>query len=118
LEAADARSPVEGAGGRVILLRVPESAVVDRVDGQVAVVAPASARTSLAASARQQSRFALRQRARRIASQPSGVPDLGMDGGARSRESKSKVSLVVHGGAAHPAPGRVGLIRALLRKSG
>src|SRR6266540_5848733 len=41
LERADARRPVKAAGRDVVLLCVPEGAVVLRVDGHAAVVAPA-----------------------------------------------------------------------------
>ena len=61
LEVADARAPVELAVRRVVLVRVPERAVVDRVDGQRAVVAPAVAGTGLAAGAVEEVRFALRR---------------------------------------------------------
>ena len=41
LEGADARAPRRRAGGLDVLGRVPEGAVVDRVDGHARVVAPA-----------------------------------------------------------------------------
>jgi len=41
LECADASAPVKAAGRRVILLRIPEGAVVARVDRHAAVIAPA-----------------------------------------------------------------------------
>ncbi len=41
LERADASAPVKAAAGVVILLRIPEGAVVARVDGHAAVIAPA-----------------------------------------------------------------------------
>src|SRR5213078_3294369 len=44
LEIADARPPVEAARRGVVLLRVPERAVVHGVDAHRAVIAPAVAR--------------------------------------------------------------------------
>src|SRR5205814_496224 len=60
LEVADPSAPVEAAVRGVVLLRVPEGAVVDRVDGYVAVVAPAVERVGgLAAGPVEQVRLAL-----------------------------------------------------------
>ena len=41
LEASDSGASVKAAAGVVILLRIPEGAVVARVDGHAAVIAPA-----------------------------------------------------------------------------
>src|SRR5262249_11199157 len=61
-EVPDPRAPVEARRRRVVLLRVPEGAVVHGVDRQVAVVAPAVARPALAARPREKRRLTLRER--------------------------------------------------------
>ena len=60
----------------VIFLGVPEGAIVDRVDRQVAVVAPAVTGPGLASRAGEQCCFALRQSIQWICRQTSRIPDL------------------------------------------
>ena len=48
-EVADARAPVEAGGRRVVLVCVIERAVVHRIHSEMAVIAPAIGRTTLAA---------------------------------------------------------------------
>jgi hypothetical protein len=115
LEAPDPRSPVElRRPCRVVLVRVPERAVVDRVDRQVAVVAPAVARAGLAARSGEERRLALGELVQRIGREPARVADLRDRGRAGSAEAEREVTGRVHRGASHPAPRRVGLVRALL----
>src|SRR4029450_3394861 len=110
LEVPNPRPPVEAGVRRVVLLRVPVGAVVDRVDRHVAVVAPAAERVQLAAGAHEEGRLSLRQLARRITRQTSRVADLWMDSCRRSAEADRQVAAVVHGGASHPAPSRAPLV--------
>src|SRR5260370_265354 len=58
-EGAHARLPARGAGEGVVLLRVPEGAVVSWVDRHHAVVAPAVEARGLRAGAGNERRFAL-----------------------------------------------------------
>ena len=51
LEVANTRAPVEAGRRVVVLVRVIEGALVHRINGQVAVVAPSAGGFSLAASA-------------------------------------------------------------------
>ena len=41
LERIEARVPVKAAGGFQVLLRIPERAVIGRIDGHAGIVAPA-----------------------------------------------------------------------------
>src|SRR4029077_826188 len=118
LEVPDPGPPVERAVRRVVLVRVPEGAVVGGVDGHIRVVAPAAVRVRLAAGTREQGRLALGERVRRIAGQPPRIADLRVDAGRRSTEADGDVAERVHRGAAHPAPGGVGLVGALLDEAG
>ena len=81
LEAPDPGLPVERARARVVLVRVPERAVVAGVDREVRVVAPATERVGLAAGAGEEGGLALRQRVQRVARQPPRVADLRVDAG-------------------------------------
>ena len=68
----------------------------------------------MTARAGKQSGFALRESVKWIRNQAPGVADLGIDGRTGGAEAEGQVTVLVHGGAAHPAPGRVRLIGALL----
>ena len=50
-EVADAGAPIEAGRGLVVLVRVVEGAVVHRIDGEIAVIAPAIGGSALAAGA-------------------------------------------------------------------
>src|SRR6187549_2055833 len=58
-----------------VLLRVPEGAVVARIDGQVAVVAPAAFRLGLRAGAGVRDLLGLGHLPERVAGSPTGVAD-------------------------------------------
>ena len=47
---ADARTPVEASCRRIVFVRIVEGAVVHRINGQIAVIAPAIGGPCLAAS--------------------------------------------------------------------
>ena len=72
---SDPRLPAGLARRGVILLRVPEGALVDRIHREQAVVAPASRRMGLRSGADDDVGFALCHLTRRIAGQPAGVAD-------------------------------------------
>ena len=80
LKVTDTGPPVKLARGRVILVRVPKSAVILRIYAQRAIVAPTIASTALAAGARKESSFTLSQGIDRIRREPAGV--------AQSRKSR------------------------------
>src|SRR4051794_27543176 len=113
-EVPDARVPRERRRRRVVLLRVPEGALVARVDADVAVVAPAVAGGRLTAGARKKRGLTLRELVRRVAREPSRVADLRIDRRRRGAEADRQVTGSVHRGAPHPAPGAVRLVGALL----
>ena len=50
-EVADARAPIEAGRRRVVLVRVIEGAIVHRIDGEIAVIAPATRGSALATRA-------------------------------------------------------------------
>ena len=50
-EVADARAPVEAGRRRVVLVCVIERAIVHRIDREIAVIAPAIGRSTLAPGA-------------------------------------------------------------------
>ena len=59
----------------VVLLRVPERAAVDRVDGHHAVVTPAAGFVRLRAGTDDDVGFSLRHGTRGVGGQPAGVAD-------------------------------------------
>ena len=59
--------------------------------------------------------FTLGQTVYGIGHQPAGVTDLGIDSGAGGAKTDRQVAVLVHRSAAHPAPGRVRLVGALLK---
>src|ERR1044071_1814313 len=81
-EAPDAGSPIESAARGIIFLGVPKGAVVHRVNGQSAVVAPAIACSRLAAGSTEESGFALGESIQAIGNQPASVADLREDAAA------------------------------------
>ena len=116
METSDARPPVKRSRGGVIFAREPEGSVVHGIDRQIAVIPPTIRRSGLAAGPGEQSRFALREGAHRIARQARGVTELRPDCGTRRAESQRQIPLPVHCRASHPTPGRVWLIGALLEQ--
>ena len=118
LEAPDPGLPVERARARVVLVRVPERAVVAGVDRDVRIVAPAAERVGLAAGSGEEGGLTLRQRVQRIAGQPSRIADLRVDAGGRGAEADGDVTQGVHRCASHPPPRGVRLVGALLHEAG
>ena len=59
MELADACKPVSAAGDRIILVGVPESEIIDRINRGHAVIAPASAGMGLVTPAHSHDGFAL-----------------------------------------------------------
>ena len=101
---------------RVVLVHVPEGAVVDWVDRHVGVVAPARVGRRLDAGAVDDRSFAKRHLSERIAGEAARVADAGEDGRAvHDAVAESHVALLVHRDASHPAMDAVArCIRALL----
>src|SRR5512133_794183 len=118
LERDDARPPGSDHDRvlREVLLRVPEHAVVARVDGQVAVVAPAALDLGLWAGAGIRDLLGLGHLAQRVAGRLAGVADRRVVVRARSAVAGGDVAVLVLSDAAHPAPERVG--RAVGRRVG
>jgi hypothetical protein len=69
----------------------------------------------LATRSTEESGFTLAQSIYGIVHQPAGVADLGIDRRAGGAKADSHIARVIHRGAAHPAPGRVRLVGALLK---
>ena len=108
----------------VVLVRVPERAVVRRIDAHRRVIAPAITRRA-AAVVRLRTRtgnelcLALRQRIQRIAREASGIRDAWKirHRAARRAIGERHVALCVDGDAAHPAmQRRVGRVDLLLHR--
>ena len=59
-------------------------------------------------------RFALPERIQGISRQARRIADLGISAGAGGAEANCDVSLPVHRRTSHPAPDRIGSIRAFL----
>src|SRR6266542_4425339 len=91
-----------------VLLRVPEGAVVGRVHGQVAVVAPAPLDLRLRAGAGERDLLDLGHLAKRVACGPAGVADRRVVVGPGRAVAEGDVAVLVLGDAAHPAPERIG----------
>ena len=113
-ELSDSRAPRRRSSYGEVLRRVPERAVVHGVDREVAVVAPPGRGSRLAACAIEQMRLALSERVGGVDDEATRVADLRVDAAARCAESDGEVTLMIHRGASHPPPGRVGRIRAFL----
>ena len=73
LERADACAPIEAAVRRNVFLRVPESTVINRINGQVAIVAPTIQGAGLAARPGEYGAFSLSQLVERIGKEPPSV---------------------------------------------
>jgi hypothetical protein len=58
LEVPDTRAPVKAGGGRVVLVRVIEGAIVHRIDCDIAVITPAIGSTGLASRSIEKMLFA------------------------------------------------------------
>src|SRR5437870_348007 len=120
LEARDSRMPWPGVGRRsrreVVLVHVPERAVVDRIDRHVGVVAPARVRRRLDTRTVDDRAFAQRHLPERVAGKAARVADAGIDGRpVDDAVPETHVALLVLGDASHPAVDAVAwCVRALL----
>ena len=114
LKVHDARVPVVCAVAENVLLRVPEGAVVDGIDGHGAVVAPAIDVGGLRAAADHDGGFGF-ELTGGIGGNASGESDRGIDRAPADAVAESDVADFVHGDAAHPAIVGVGRVGALLR---
>src|SRR5262245_42110164 len=118
LERTNSRAPVKGTNpGWIIFVRVPESAIVNRVNSQITVITPPAAGCRLTAESGEKRGLALAQSVERICCQPPGVSNLRKDRAAGSTISDGDISLLIHCGAAHPTPVRIGLESTLLEYS-
>src|SRR6266446_493166 len=115
LEVANARPPIKSARRGIVFVGEPESAVVHRVNCHRAIITPTVGSAGLAAGAGNDSGFTLRQGVYRITHQTARVSDLGINSCTGGVKAKREISRLVHRYTAHPAPGRIGLIGALLK---
>ena len=113
LEVTDAGAPIEAGRGLVVLVRVIERAVVHRIDCEITVIAPAIGSSALAARAIEKMLLP-RQGIQWIRRQSSGVTNLWAYGTAGCAKAERNVALIIRGDTAHPAPGCIRLIGALL----
>jgi len=112
-EVADAGAPIEAGRGLVVLARVVERAVVHRIDGEIAVVAPAIGGGALTARAVEKM-LLTRQRIQWIRRQPAGVTDLRAYRTTGCAEAECDIALVVRCDTTHPTPSCIWLVSALL----
>src|SRR5262249_39010363 len=117
LERADPGAPVEAARRLQVLVRVPERAIVDGVDGHRAVVPPAAEAPRLRPDTGRQGVLGL-HRPRRVADEATGVADAWPYAAARDAIAEEHVALLVLGDRPHPARGRVGGERPRLEEGG
>ena len=112
-EVADNGAPVEAGRSRIVLVCVVKRAIVHRIDSDIAVIAPAIGRGTLTAGSVEKMLLP-RQGIQWVRHQTAGVTNLWVDRAAGGTKAERNVALIIGGNAAHPAPGRVRLIRALL----
>src|SRR5207237_1210085 len=114
-EAADARLPSPCRGCLVVLVHIPECAVVGWIHGQRGVVAPPGA-DGLRARAVDQDTLAQSQLTKGVTGQPTRVADAREDRRAvGNTEPQADVTAAVHRGAPHPTIDPVvGSVGALL----
>src|SRR6266403_2147720 len=108
LEAGNARLPARRrrylARQRVVLVNVPEGAVVRRVDRHVGIVAPPRVGRPLHPGPVDDRAFAQSHLAKGVALQPAGVPNARIDiGRINDAVAESHVTLLILRDAAHPA---------------
>src|SRR5207245_2726084 len=107
LEVADARLPLIGGTGREVLVRVPEGAVVHRVDGHGGVIAPAAV-SGLRAAAGLEGPLLHGQLPGCVTCQPRRVAYRGIGRAAGHAVAHGDVAGAVHGDTCHPAVVGVG----------
>lgn len=112
-EVADTRAPVEAGRRRVVLVCVVKRAVIHRIDCDIAVIAPAIGSGTLAARPIEKM-LLTGQRIQCVRRQAACVTNLRVNRTAGRAKAEGNVALVIGGDAAHPAPGGVWLVRALL----
>src|SRR5437763_5247901 len=93
LEVANACAPVERRCRSVILVRVIESTIVHRINGYIAVVAPAAAGVSLASSPIKKMLFT-RQDVQRIGNQSACIANLRINRAAGGAKAECEVALL------------------------
>src|SRR5256714_9790287 len=107
-ERDDTRVPrAEDQVGAQILLRVPERTVVGGIDGEIAVITPATFDLRLWSDAGPGDLLRLRHLTGGSAGIASRVADGRIVVGTRGAEAESDVAGVIHGDAPHPTPERV-----------
>src|SRR5204863_4054467 len=107
LEGPNASLPVKRTVSCQVFVRVPESAVIGRVDAHTAVVTPATASVGLRSCAFHDAVLAL-HRARWIGGHAARITNSREIAAAGSTVSHSNVTRLIHRDRAHPAVLRVG----------
>src|ERR1043166_4564538 len=102
LEFADTRKPARAAGYGIILVGMPESEIVDRIDSRHAVVPPTSAGMGLVTAAGSHDGFALTQIIERIRCQPASVADGRLLRRARGRVTNGRIPILMPSDAGNP----------------
>ncbi len=114
LERANARLPASTAGRGIVLLGVPEGAVVRRVHRHHAIIAPTGSVVGLRATPSNEGLLSLGQRTRCVTGQAAGIPNRRIRCTTGNTVAQRHVAGNVHGNAAHPAVIGVRCIGALL----
>ncbi len=107
---SDPRAPIESTVGLQVLVGIPESTIIHRVDSEAGVIAPPGQALQLRAAAFQDAVLGF-EGVQRVAWHAAGVADGWVHGATGNAIAERDISGAVHGNAAHPAEGRVGRIR-------
>ena len=83
---------------------MPESKIIDRIDGGHAVIPPASAGMGLVTAARSHDGFALTEITQWVRSQPASIADGRLLRRAGGGITDGHVPVLIHSDAGHPAP--------------
>jgi hypothetical protein len=113
-ELPDTRVPVESAGVSVVFAHGPEGHTVGRIDGGIAIIAPASVGAGLAASAGKHCSFPLAKVTWRVTDEASGITNAREHAGAGRCIANGRVAALIDGYAGHPAKQTVTAIGELL----
>src|SRR5581483_2949269 len=104
VELTDFRRPAGGTSSREIFIHLPEVHVVDGVNGQIGVIAPATERMCFSTGAVGHDRLALGHLSRRIASQASSITNSRKHAGTRGGIADGRVASSINGDTGHEAP--------------
>src|ERR1019366_6511609 len=112
-ERPDASTPVEGSVGFLVLVGVPEGAIVGRVKLDAAVIAPTVQAVVLGTGAFHDAVFRL-EHARSIAGKAAGEANRGVDAAAGRAVADGNIGIPIVRDASHPTICAIGSIGSLL----